>query len=267
MVKLSLVIVGLALALLAPPALTQSAPAPVPIEAWSLEKVAAMGREIHIQDRAAWVATDALLEALNDEEEATVRGWVVVGEGADRTVRFVKANGDGVQPGWDIPVRDGQAGEVRPATDAVLPPLQEAAFRARQTAGANPGRLRCAQTMNSVVADDPDSDGWLVWLLASTTEADTLRVGGHYRYRISADGRTMQRRDQLSNGCLDLPRNPPPGPGGQPGVLLVTQIVSDGPVETHVFLSLQNRVALYVSAQDKLFAVSGDRIRTVDLER
>lgn len=238
-------------------------PAPVPIEAWAPERVSAMGREIHAQDVAAWVATDALLAALTPQEQATIRGWVVLGEGRTRTVRFLRAEGDTVVPGWDIAVTDRTASAPVPAAETTLTGETQARFLARQTAAANIGALRCGQ-YNSVVARDPDSDGWLVWLLASTTEAGVMPVGGHYRFKVDAEGVTVLQRDQLSNSCLNMAANPPPGPRGQAAAVVVSQIVSDGPVETHVFLSLQFGKPIYVIAGDALFAVTGDRIRKVE---
>lgn len=241
-------------------------PPPVPIEEWSQAKVAALGREIYIQDAAAWVATDALRSALTDEEEATIRGWVVLGDGPNRTVRFLKADGDGVAPGWDIAVANDVASAPAQPAETTLVGESLARFNARQTAAVNIGDLRCGR-YNSVVARDPDSDGWLVWLLAGSPAQGVMPVGGHYRFHISADGRTMVRRDQLSNSCLNMAVNPPPGPQGQPAAIVVSQIVSQGPVETHVFLSLQYRKQIYVAAGQKLFAIRDDRIREVDTDR
>ena len=241
-------------------------PAPVPIEEWSQAKVAALGREIYVQDAAAWVATDALRSVLTDEEEATIRGWVVLGDGATRTVRFLKADGDGVASGWDIAVANGVASPPAQPAETTLVGESLARFDARQTAAVNIGDLRCGR-YNSVVARDPDSDGWLVWLLAGSPAQGVMPVGGHYRFHISADGRTMVRRDQLSNSCLNMAVNPPPGPQGQPAAIVLSQIVSQGPVETHVFLSLQYRKQIYVAAGQKLFAIRDDRIREVDTDR
>ncbi len=249
----------------APPALTpipQPSPAPVPIAEWPLSKISAMGQEIYRQDVAAWVATDALLARFEGSPPAGLRGWIVVPDGEDQRVRFVSLDGEVVRPGWDVVVRDGQAGPVEIVTDGVLSDLELSRFRARQTAAANIGRLRCGPNMNSVVADDPDSDGWLVWLLTSTTDANIVPVGGHYRFTISADGMTILGRDQLSNSCLAMPKSEP-SPGRQLAGLVVSQIVSQTPVETHVFLSLQNRLPIYVGVGDKIFEVNGAVIREV----
>lgn len=253
---------GLALTCHAPALAQTAAPAPVPIAEWPLLKISAMGLEIYRQDVAAWVATDALMARFAGSRPAGLGGWIVVPEGEDQRVRFVIRDGEAVRPGWDVLVRNGRAGAVEAATDRVLSDEELARFQARQTAAANIGRLRCGPNMNSVVADDPDSDGWLVWLLTSTTDANIVPVGGHYRFTVSADGMTVLQRDQLSNGCLAMPKTPP-SPGAQTTSLFINQIVSQTPVETHVFLSLQNRLPIYVGVADKVFEVNGAVIREV----
>ncbi len=235
-------------------------PLPVPIEEWSQAKVIAMGEEIFRQDTASWVATDALVAALGQAGTGEVRGWVVIPEGQNQRVRFFKPAANGVQAGWDVLVTDGRAGAVVPAADGTLSEEETARWNARLTAAANIGTLRCSQRLNAVVVRDPDSDGWLAWLLTSTTDANIVPMGGHYRFRISADGRTVLRRDQLTNTCLNLPKDQAPR-GAQSVGLVVSQIVSAGPVETHVFLSLQNRISIYVGAGDRMFAVEGASIR------
>jgi hypothetical protein len=241
----------------------ERAPDPVPIEEWSPERVGAMGQAIFDQDRAAWVATDALLAHVNGAPPGDLRGWIVIKDGQDQRVRFVRMDGETLKPGWDVVVRQGRAGPVETVTDGELTAVEQAQFRARTTAAENIGRLRCSRQLNAVVLDDPDSDGWLVWLLTATTEANMVPMGGHYRFRISADGASVVRRDMLSNSCLNMPR-PRPDTRGEPAALVVSQIVSGGPVETHVFLSLQNRLPIYVMAGQQLFEVAGPTIRKVD---
>lgn len=245
---------------LAPPALAQRAPDPVPIEEWSLEKVSAMGQAIYRHDVAAWVATDALLAHLgNAPPPAGMAGWIVVGEGDVLTVRFIRQSDGTLKSAFDIKVENGRAGTVTPV-DQELSATEKASFLARQTAIDNIGRLRCSQQLNTVVLDDPDSDNWLVWLL-TPMQNNQIPIGGHYRFRISADGRTMLRRDQLSNGCFFAER--PSGVEAESGLLFYTQIVSKGPVETQVFLSIQNRLALVIGAGDRFFSIEGPKVEDI----
>ncbi|HST90841.1 MAG TPA: hypothetical protein VLJ13_01430 [Brevundimonas sp.] len=246
-----------------PAAAQDTQPDPTPIEEWSHARVGAMGQAIFEQDRAAWVATDALLGQFGGSPPDGLRGWIVVKEPGGQRVRFVRLDGEILKAGWDVPVRNGRAGRVETVSDGTLTEVEAAQFRARTTAAQNIGRLRCSRQLNAVVLDDPESDGWLVWLLTSTSDANIIPVGGHYRFRISADGATVLQRDMLTNSCLNMPRAQA-GPQGTPVGMVVSQIVSSGPVETHVFLSLQNRTPIYVSAGDNLFEVNGARIRKVD---
>lgn len=249
--------------LFGPAIMAQDRPPPVPVEAWSLERVAHLGREIYRHDIAAWVATDVVLAFADGAPPPDMRGWIVTPQGDDLLVRFVREDGETVRAGLDVLVTDGVAGPVTDASEGVLSAEEHAQFRARQTAIANLGELRCTASMNTIVLPDPDSDGWLVWLLAATTEWGVIPVGGHYRFRISADGETLLMRDQLSNGCLNL--RPPPAQDDSTVGVFVTHMVSETPVETHVFLSLLNGVMLYVMTEDKLFAVAGDTITMSDL--
>jgi len=250
-----------ALILLAPAATgaAQDA-APTPVEAWPLAKVQRLGQALYDQDIAAARGTDALLARFNGQPPPGLAGWIVVGEGRNQTVRFLAGEGDGLRAAWDIPVRNGRAGAVVEATDSVLPPDQQAMFRARTTAAGAIGPLRCTPRYNAVVLDDPDSDGWLVWLLASTNQSNQLILTGHYRFRISADGTQVLRRDQLSATCIIQTVDPAQG---QLAGLTVSHIVSPQPVETHVFTSLLYRLPVYVVAGDKLYGVEGARIREV----
>lgn len=250
-----------ALLILAPAAVSaaQDAP-PTPVEAWPLAKVQRLGQALYDQDIAAARGTDALLARFKGQPPPDLAGWIVVGEGRDQTVRFLARDGEGVRAAWDIPVRNGRAGDVVEVADTALPAEQLAMFRARTTAANNMGALRCTPRYNAIVLDDPDSDGWLVWLLASTNQSNQLILTGHYRFRISADGSEVVRRDQLSASCIIQTADPAQG---QLAGLTVSHIVSPQPVETHVFTSLLYRLPVYVVAGDKLYGVEGARIREV----
>ncbi|MBN8528351.1 MAG: hypothetical protein J0M36_03850 [Caulobacterales bacterium] len=227
------------------------------IESWSQAKVIAMGREIYRQDRAAWLATDALLAALSQAELADVRGWIVVPTSTGDLVRFLAADDAGVRARWDIIVGVDSAGPVVAAPSPDLSADEIGRWTARQTAIANMSSLRCGPKMNSVVARDPDSDGWIVWLLTATTESGVIPLGGHQRFRISADGRTVLSRENLSVGCLNMQ---PPAEADEGAIVFVTHLVSDGPVETHIFLSIQNQIPIAVGVKDRVFIVLGDQI-------
>lgn len=268
--RLILLVAGLGffIALSAPNLATarQTNPAPVPIEEWSLDKISRLGVEIFEQDRAAWLATDVLMAGIQTGALADGRGWIVVPDPGGRKVRFVVQHDDGpYRARWDVVVGPEGAGPLVPLGDGdagvELKPEEAAQFQARQTAMDNIGRLRCSRNLNTVVFDDPDSDGWLVWLLTSTEDTKIIPVGGHYRFRISTNGKTVLRRDMLSNGCFNAER---PSDEVTSQALFFTQIVSNGPVETHVFLSILNHLPIYIMTRnEQVFEVAGSKIADV----
>ena len=234
-------------------------PEPVPIEEWSTDKVSRIGLEMYRLDRAAWLATDALRDAIPGQALTSVRGWLIESVGNGHRVRFYRDGDPDPVPGWDVVVTR-TAGPATPATATTLTPGELAQTRALATARANIGELRCAARVNTVIMPDPDSDDWLVWLLVPTPESGAIPVGGHYRFRISPDGQSVLRRDQLSNGCFFA--DPPPE-GTRDTMLFYTQIVSSGPTETQVFLSVQKQMTLVIVAGGRYFSVGGARIADI----
>ena len=252
---------------LAPAAWAADDARPAQVEAWPLQQTGTIGSAIFIQDRAAWRATDVLLAHLDGATDHGLIGWIVVEQDEAQLVRFLRGDPAAPLPGYDILVdKNGRAGPAIKSTDAALPDDQIAHYLARNTATANIGALRCTGNFNTVVLDDPDSDGWLVWLLAATKDANIVPMGGHYRFHMSADGRTVEKREQLSNGCLNMDRRQS-GQDGQPAALMTSVLVAPQPLEVHVFLSLLNRLPIYVAAGDKIWTVEGARIQEIDTSK
>lgn len=245
-----LLLMFLAAALTLAPAAKAAEDPPAQVKAWPLPQTGAIGSSIFIQDRAAARATNVLLARFDGKPPSGLIGWIVVPSGQDQLVRFLVGAPTAPRPGYDILVdRNG--------------PQQIARYHARNTAGSGIGALRCAARYNVVVLDDPDSEDWLVWLLPSTTDADKVPMGGYYRFRIAADGRSVVEREQLSGGCLDLDRRQA-GQNGQPAGLVTNLVVASQPLEIHVFLSLLNRLPIYILAGEKMWAVQGAAIRELN---
>jgi hypothetical protein len=98
-----------------------------------------------------------------------------------------------------------------------------------------------------------------VYLLAATKEAGKVVVGGHVRVLVGGDGLEIMDYQQLSNSCLmvDLPSPA----AGKPVGLVVTHVLDDHPIETHVFLSLLHGLNLYVMTENALWSVDKGKIR------
>jgi hypothetical protein len=219
------------------------------IRSFDLRTTERLGRVIAMQDMAAWLASDALMAAHPDAGKDGVRGWLVQPKGEVILVRFVRQAGAGYEAAYDVTVGRDRKTNVSTPADRTLRPSEIAAFNARQTASADLTKA-CRPGYNSVVAKDPERDGWLVWMLAPMVKANTIPVGGHYRYTISADGKSVLGRDALSKSCmvLDIPAQ---AAGQEPATAVVTHLVSPTPVETHVFLQLQSGRPLVVITPDK----------------
>lgn len=230
------------------------------IRDFDIPTIEALGREIYRQDTAAWVGTDALRERIHgDFAGAHLIGWIVVPHGADERVRFLRDLGSGPEAGFDIDVDAARHAVVSEPSDRRLTPEELASFTARQTAARDlPGV--CRPGYNSVVTKDPGRDGWLVWMLAPMPQAGAVPVGGHYRFMISADGKTVVERDALFASCMVMSPPPKATPGQRPAALFVSHVVSQTPVETHVFLQLQAGLAMYVLAGDHTWKIDGGRI-------
>jgi hypothetical protein len=130
--------------------------------------------------------------------------------------------------------------------------------RARQTAiAAVQGKLFNAP-YNYAVLDDPDGSGFLVYALAHS--GDKIVLGGHLRVTVSADGKKAERVDALSHSLLI----PPAGSKGEKPIgVTMSQSVSNKPLETCVYISLHDKVIVFVGMTNdnaKVWSFIGDKI-------
>ncbi len=230
-----------------------------PIREFDLETIAALGRELHRQDQLAWVATDVLEDEvgfpLYRNEGAC--GWVVETGGAEPVVRFLRRKGDRVEAAYDIRFPAKAKPVLETPQERTLTARQLARYAARETAlgpfseGKYPlCQLRRGNHFNYAVLDEPGGDGFLVYLLRPKEGNHLVPVGGHYRITVSGDGKTVKQVDALSASCLEMNRNGDLPEGGQLVSLGLSHVVSATPVETHVFLSLQEKLPFYVITPD-----------------
>jgi hypothetical protein len=105
---------------------------------------------------------------------------------------------------------------------------------------------------NYVVLDDPTGPGLLVYLLRPKGSANSVPIGGHYRISVSADGKNITQVDRLSASCLEMDKTGGNLPKGSTVERLVaSHIVSATPVETHVFVALQDKVRMTIVTPNK----------------
>jgi len=154
----------------------------------------------------------------------------------------------------------GAASACSTPQDTTLTPDEVAQFNARTLALANSER-GCADRYNSVALKDTQGDGWLVWVMAATTDPDVIIIGRHYRFTISADGKSLLQKDALSKSCLKFSRRESAKSVG----FFMEHFVSLTPVETHVFASLSYKMKFHVGTNDgKTWVVDQGHITTVE---
>jgi hypothetical protein len=223
----------------------------------------ALGNEIYLNDWASAVGTDVLVEKAGDLR-GKVSGYLTFREG----------DGSGLQPSYrvwffttDDPPRVAYTVRVplEPGRDRTVetlsPPEAPSAFlatmfRARQAAVAAIAPI--VQPPNPVVmpAAVLGEEGILVEVIAGTTKPNLAVLGRHCRVVVSEDGSRVTKVFPLSRGVIELPTNNCPNQA-KCLALAVNHIVTEAPVETHVFASLLNRIDLYVTTSRGWWRVKG----------
>jgi hypothetical protein len=153
----------------------------------------------------------------------------------------------------------------RPTFEALSPrapasPEIARLIRARRTAIAALGTP--IQPQNPVVLPGSivGDDGVLVYLLAGTLRNNVAVFGQHHRALISPDGRSVRKLEPLSKSVIEIPLEGDVPAGSAPAGLFITHLVTDYPLETHVFTSLLHQTAVFVRTARGMWRVDGDMI-------
>lgn len=207
-----------------------------------------LGVAIYEQDIRAAAATDLLLAKKIDAVKEGLRGWIVEGDEKAMLVRFVREKNGVLEAFYDVTFEGGKKPGILMPENTKLSDAQIAQFKARLLAAKNITKP-ASRNYNIVILPDPEADGFLVYALAATTEPNAVMVGGHYRFTVSKDGEHLQRSDELFVSFMVLSTKPSGlPPGASLAALTVTTLVSDMPLETHVYLSLLHKMPFVVSA-------------------
>lgn len=233
------------------------------IRAFDLDTIEALGRSMYDYDVTSARATDILFEQKLDMGQYPIKGWVVTEVQGEPLVTFVGEFGGDYLGFFDIRPQASGENRFRMVDARALSAEETAQFKARQLTApliAHP----CSNRYNSIVIKDPTSPSWLVYWIAATVDPGVIHVGGHYRFTVTPDGTAVESADRLSLSCLTADPNEVPEDASV-AALYVTHLVSDTPVETHVFLNLLNRVDFAVgTGPETLWSVSEGHINRID---
>lgn len=224
----------------------------------------ALGRAMYEQDRRASIAADFVRDNFDPAAERLV-GYITSGAPPHVRVRFIRTTADGYEAALDADFDDLLLPVLKRAEDSRLSTLEQAQIAARLTA-ARDSSTRCDGRYNTLALPDPDGDGWLVYAIATSIDADTIMVGGHVRYTINAAGDVIQDAEPLASACAEAPRaelERAAATRGSEGLALRSSLATT-PLETHVYLSLMYALPLYVVGTDlKMWQVDAGHMQVL----
>jgi CBS domain-containing protein len=232
---------------------------------WALER----GRLLFALDRAAWVATDDMMERIGDPQGAGVRGYVVDRDASGLVAIFYARDGERYVTAYRARigsrgVQDPQvfAGAARPE----LTPGQSRLARALEWVRSNmqgfPGCIR--QPFNVAIVPPATADGPIdVYVMTPQVDDKSVPLGGHYRVTLNSAGQEVSRRS-FARTCLMVPLRIE-GPATVGG-LMVSHLLDPVPTEVHVFSSMAVNIPIFVIIPEprSLWQVSGTQIELME---
>jgi len=213
-----------------------------------------LGLAIWRFDSAAARASDALVEKVGSPD-SRVLGWIFA-DSDTLEVLFVGELGSELKIFYRVRIGDGC---TAPDVEILDPPVALTPSERSQAAALRKAQQtpfpRVARAYNFVVlpAELVDQSGWLVYMLAATTNPDEMLVGGHCRIKVSP---TMDNVEVFPFALTDLRAVA----GENVREVTVTHLVSETPLEHHVYLNLLHRIPLRVLTKLGAWGIENGRI-------
>ena len=228
------------------------------IRPFDLKTIELFGRVLLSEDYLQRTAISVARKNGIDIRQEHVVGHTVTQTSDRAQVRFVRKTDNGLEAAFDVTFAKKSEPTLSVPEDRSLASSELNELRVRSLAMRNVVNP-CSDNYMTALIKDRNSDGWIVWALAMPMNNGQPFVGGHYRFTINADGTSIVKRDALANSCLAL--STPPNTKSEKTVgALVTHLVSDTPVESHVYLSLATGKPLFVKTSKGLWKVEQGRI-------
>ncbi len=212
-----------------------------------IEKAEKIGKEIYEQDELAWKATDLLIEKKLIKKDSKITGWVVDNKKSPQTVYFMGEEGKDIISVYGVEFKDGKMNLL---TSPEIEEKHKIMFKARQNA-IKQIKNGCFSNYNTIVIDDEKS--YLVYILGATTKANTMVFGIHYKAKMSKKNGSLLMFDPLAKSCLSMEVK-------KDAIPVVTHLINETPIETHVFLSLSHKLPLYVGTNTGAFKIENGKI-------
>jgi hypothetical protein len=230
----------------------------------ALKQAAILGKALYEKDMLAAWATDAMFREKILPNDKRIRGWVTLPVEGGREVRFLGKEKDTLLLLYTVKFRkfpSRSAMVVRHEKPEMPSGDTRSMFRARKSASASKKFKPFTNRYNTVVlpAKLIGAKGWLVYLLAASTKADEIVVGGHYRVLVSPSGKKVLKVEPLSKSFFVI-KKPKETEDKKLVGPYMTHLVTNCPFEIHVFLSLLHRTPLFVGTKYGAWKVNSEEI-------
>lgn len=137
-------------------------------------------------------------------------------------------------------------------------------FTIRQKALYNIGAA-CSMTLNSVILEEDDK--YLVYWLIGTNVHGEIPVGGHYRFTFDKNDLNNFTKERLSKSCLMLNPQRETEEGAEVMGVAFSHVVSENPLETHVFLSYLYGAMAVITGNGNYLIQDGNITKIADRDR
>lgn len=243
--------------------------APIPLDLrQQVARASDIGKQLYFLDKAAAIGTDVLLERVSDPEKRGLADYLSLFDASTPTGTFLVSfftKEEVPRIAYEIRVVPDHKTEFT----AFDPPKAAtrtfaALVNARQRAIA--AMPRNGQPINPILVPGEANGerGVLVYLLASTKKPNLAVFGKHYRALVPLDGPGVTYMMALSQGVFELPTR---APGQVKTVaLFVKHVMTDYPLETHVFTGLLHKTSLYVVTKRGVWFVDRGEISFVSAD-
>lgn len=230
-----------------------------------VERSSSIGRAIFSLDTVSAVGTDLLFANVKDPGSKKLRGYITLpdfDEGGNFQKAFVVSFfTEDEPPRIAFEMRFTQ--DAKPTFDTFDPPKPASAkfvelVHARQVAiEAWP---KSTQPVNPVLIPGSarGENGVLVYLLAGTTQPNVAVLGQHFLALVPQGATSVSYMKPLSKSIIEIPTVTPKGE--KSAALVVTHLVTDYPLETHVFASMLADVPIVVVTKRGQWLVDGPKI-------
>lgn len=242
------------------------APQPIPAEMQpAVTQAEFLGRQLYLHDRAAWLATDAMLADKRMRKlQKSVGGWLTEPTALGVRVIFI-GDGDAPRRLYEIDVDEAER-LSEPTLESPTPLTAEhlAQLRARNLAMSQ-SFMQCARKYNTVVL--PSSSGMRVYLMPGFAEHGVYPLGGYHLYEIDGTGEKILSSRKFSNGCIEHQDSPKGlSKGAKPSFGMFTHLLDPQPTEVHVFVSLHAKVPLMIMTIDNkmMWPVKSGKVELLD---